>query len=496
MSAAAFAVLLTGLVPAQASPGDNLNFATGTLAGWRGYGFYVTTADPRGPSTSLGVCSSDRGGRGRKGELRYTFVVPPGAAALQCNAYAFCRRGLKPDDRLDIHVITAENHVLPRRVQAAAGWESAEVMLPRQNGKARAYSWDLSGLVGHKVQIVLRDDDDRPGCHLFCSGFRLTGADEVADIDFGAQMKRLEREFKLTPFTAFESKHFIAWSNADADFTKRRVRNCELIYALFVDHFQRRGFDVQAPPAKLMVAVFDSPGGMEAFLGQKMPSAVTGVYSRLTNQLVLYDLSQNAAVLAHREKALAEARNLRNDQDKLRYLETIHRHASEWSQDGGLSTAMHETAHHLSFNCGLLNRQGDVPVWLAEGLATYCEATDQGGWQGIGEPNPMRIFVLDTVLRRQGKFIPLRALVEDDRWRDQEGAALLGYSQSWALFRMLIQEEPEKLRRYLTLIYARRAPESRLLDFGEVFGANLDRLEQRYEEYMRQLVLRHPPRPR
>jgi hypothetical protein len=495
VNAAALTALLLGLAPGQ-SPSDNLGFQTGTLAGWKGYGFYLTSADHRGPSTSLGVCSSDYGRRGRTGELRYTFTVPPGAGLLRCRAYAACRKGMTFEDRLDVVVFTEDSTLMPKRVRGESGWQSAQGLLPRQGGQPREYSWDLSQVSGRRVQIVLVDQDDRSGCHLFCSGFWLTAVDEDQDQTFRAQMKKLERENRLPPMARFSTRHFIAWSNADADFTKSRLRSCELVYRHFFEHFRRRGFAVRPPVSKLMVAVFDSQSGFEAFLGQRMPSGITGVYTRDGNQLVIYELSQNQAVVARREKALQEARGLARDQDKLRHLETIHRHLSEWSQDAGLSTAMHETSHHLSFNCGLLNRFGDVPVWLAEGLATYCEATDEGGWQGIGEPNPSRIFVLDLVQKNNGKFIPLRVLIEDDRWRATTGAALLGYSQSWALFRMLMQERPAQFRAYLKMIYPRQGPEYRLADFCEVFGTDLERLEQRYHSYMLDLVRKYPPPPR
>ena len=75
---------------------------------------------------------------------------------------------------------------------------------------------------------------------------------------------------------------------------------------------------------------------------------------------------------------------------------------------------MHEVAHHLSFNCGLLNRNGDVPYWLGEGLACYCEATEHGVWQGIGESNSERLQVLAAVDAGQLKRIALRDLIETD----------------------------------------------------------------------------------
>jgi hypothetical protein len=491
LNAAALTVLLGSLLPGQAPAAANLDFSSGTLAGWSGQGFALTTANHRGPSMSLGVCSSDRGKRGRTASLRYTFRVPPGMGLLRCCAYASCRPGLRPDERLDVLLLTEDSQVVPKLVRGPDGWQRAEGLLSRLDGKARDYCWEIERLAGRRVQVVLLDQDDRAGCHLFCSGFRLSGAGEFREPDFEAQMKRLERDHGLPPLGRFGTRHFTSWSNADADFTRARLRNCEVLYQLFFEHFRRRGFAVQTPSSRLLVAVFDSQAGFEAYLGMRMPSAVTGVYNRATNQLALYDLTQNDALVANRQKALQDSRAIPRDLDRIRFLETVHRHISEVSLDGGLSTAMHETAHHLSFNCGLLNRHGDVPVWLCEGLACYCEATEQGGWQGLGEPNAARIRGLAGVVRGRGRFLSLRALVENDDWRQDSGTALVGYSHSWALFRMLIQQQPAALRRYLEMIYDRRTPDHRLLDFCEVFGADLGRLERHYHDYMAALVQRH-----
>jgi hypothetical protein len=113
---------------------------------------------------------------------------------------------------------------------------------------------------------------------------------------------------------------------------------------------------------------------------------------------------------------------------------------------------MHEVAHQLSFNCGLLNRDGDVSLWLAEGLATYCEATENGGWQGLGEPNTERLRVLWTLVKNpQQKRVPLRELIVSDAWRDANNGqmGLMGYAQSWALFKMLMDERPQQMKKYL-----------------------------------------------
>ena len=41
-------------------------------------------------------------------------------------------------------------------------------------------------------------------------------------------------------------------------------------------------------------------------------------------------------------------------------------------------TLIHEATHQLTFNTGLLDRQGDVPVAVSEGLAMYAELGHDG----------------------------------------------------------------------------------------------------------------------
>ncbi len=152
---------------------------------------------------------------------------------------------------------------------------------------------------------------------------------------------------------------------------------------------------------------------------------------------------------------------------------------------------MHEVTHQLSFNCGLLNRNGDVPAWLAEGLACYCESTDKGAWQGIGEPNANRAATLVKALRGTAPLPPVRRLIEDDEWLRSARTTdqiLVGYAQSWALFTMLMEQQPRSLRKYLALIESRRTADHRLADFTEVFDTNLDKLDANYHTYIRNVV--------
>jgi hypothetical protein len=487
----ALALLLSGAAPVQSALPENIDFHTGTLDGWQGSGFHLAPANARGPSLCFGVSSGDGEARGNTGLLYFTFQLPANAGVIRFRAHAVRGKNDEPDGNLDVLLLAPGKRVVPKQVQMAEGWKTVPRLLHSQNGRPREYLWNVSAYAGQTLRIVLVDEDKRPGCHLFCSGFRLIAAEEFDNQEFGRYMLRLVREHRLPPAARFESKHFVALSNADDHFTALRLNNCELIYDIFLDYFRRRGFALREPPGKLMVAIFDSQAGFEAYLAQRMPPTITGIYHLGTNRLVVYDYGQNNAFVAQRQVERQAAQRIGSDLDRRRYIETANRRAQEFRTEANIGTVMHEVAHQLSFNTGMLNRDGDVPFWVAEGLACFCEATQNGSWQGIGEANPER---LDALRQSGGRLIPLHDLITRDDWLDgkpNKPSPLLAYAQAWALFHMLMNERPHEMRSYLATIYPRQTAERRLADFTQAFGGNLNRLELRYGEYVKELVQRH-----
>ncbi len=305
-------------------------------------------------------------------------------------------------------------------------------------------------------------------------------------------MQHLARKHRLSPLgPRFQSKHFIALGNTDETFIRTQLEHCELLYQHFLSHFRHKGFRLSPPPTKLMVALFDRQEGFEAYLGGPVPPIITGIYHPASNRLVVYDFGRNRTLLKNREQAEQFARTLPSDPQRAFVLGSLSRQASDIRNDANLATIMHEAAHQMSFNTGMVSRDGDHPLWLVEGLATYCESTEQGLWQGIGEPNSERLRPLAAAQRGELTFLPLRSLVEGDRWVRGPGGhqrALIGYAQSWALFRMLMEEQPRAMRQYFELIYPRRTPEHRLADFVEVFGTDLAKMERRHRAYIKRIA--------
>lgn len=484
---------LAGLLCGQNPESNNLDLAGGTLAGWEGQGFSLTSADPQAYGVRCGLNSADAG-RARKGVLRCVFVVPRAASQIVFHAHAVRPTEAPADAKLDVLLLARGRRVIPKCVHSVVGWLPAEGL--ETSARPTQYSWDVSNLVGQTLQVVLIDEDDRPGHSLFCTGFRILQTQEDPTGQFAREMVALQDKHNLPALSRYDSKRFTALSNAGEKFTVHCLRSCELLHDLFFDHFIRKGFPLQQPRGRLMLAVFDSPKGYEAYLGKKMPATITGIYHPQSNRLVIYDLARNQALLAQKEKALLAGAKILSEIQRTNYEQTIERQVRDRSDDANLGTIMHEAAHQLSFNSGLLERDADLSLWLAEGLACYCEATEDGNWRGIGEPNSQRIIDLDAAIRDSGRFIPLHDLIRDEDWRTTSRKGLLGYAQSWALFHMLMHEQPKQLRAYLDLIRTRRTADHRLLDFRQIFGADPQRLEAQYVAYMRQLVAKNPSRTR
>jgi hypothetical protein len=145
-----------------------------------------------------------------------------------------------------------------------------------------------------------------------------------------------------------------------------------------------------------------------------------------------------------------------------------------------ISTLAHECTHQLTFNTGLLNRQGDVPRAIIEGLGTYAETRPLHGRSQPGRINLMRLEALAHVQRRT-KWVEVKDLLIDERaaFGRSVDQAILSYAESWLLVYHLMTS-PTRLpqfRAYLKAIQIRKDQNRRFDDAETQFG-NLDRLDQ------------------
>jgi Protein of unknown function (DUF1570) len=489
------ALLLVCAAVADTPADVDLAFRTANLAGWEGNGFKTETEDGQAISSTSMRATSKNAPRDGRALLHAAVKIPATVKEIHCFAAAIRTKPGKTDENLDVLMYAAGKRLIPKRVHSDLGWRPIDHVLGPKGDQLQEYAWNVEALAGKTVRLALLDDDPRPGCFLICSGFQMLTDDRTLDREFEKEVHEFERSHHLTPMIRCESQHYLALSNAESSFSEFRLGNCEVLYGAFFQHFRGKGFKISEPAGKLHAVVFQSQASFNDFASAKLSPFVTGIYTFNTNRLLMYDFGNNKEFVASKRKAEERGQQITSYNDRQRYLEAVSRQSDEFRRGHNISTIMHEAAHQLSFNCGLLNRSADTPLWLAEGLACYCEATKQGTWLGIGEPNPERLVALTRAIDSKPGLLPLTTIVAGDKWisiKWEESSVLQGYGQSWALFRWLMEAQPAKLAEYLNVLTKRRTPENRLADFQHAFGRDLTALQKQYEEYIKRLVKRYP----
>jgi hypothetical protein len=247
------------------------------------------------------------------------------------------------------------------------------------------------------------------------------------------------------------TERFQAVGNAASAFMKMSLDDCENLLQDFLAAYQSQGFDVKRPPRRLTLVIFlDERPYLEfarRFAGG-VSSFVWGFYSKAENWLVLFDF-RNVPI---REQG-AGHKNVR--------------------------TLAHEGTHQLTFNTGLLNRRGDAPRAIIEGLASFGEIRPL---HGHGEPGQINNLLLDDLahLQRREKWIQLAELLADDSaFASNLDRTLLAYAQSWLLVYHLMKTPAllPRFQAYLAAIYPRTNRNERLNDAERHLG-DLDRLDQ------------------
>lgn len=244
--------------------------------------------------------------------------------------------------------------------------------------------------------------------------------------------------------------HFEAIGNAPESYLTRALAICERLGRDYLAHFQAKGFSrLRWPRERMTVVALAGVKDFSAFLGEEADEALGGIYDLDANRLIVFDTTSQG------DRATVSAARVNT------------------------FTLTHEALHQLAFNTGLLERHGDVPLCISEGLAMYGEVRKADGVSPLGQINRPRLEGL-KLSRSQGQsWIPLPTLlVRDDAFLQPE-TEQLAYAQGWLLVYHLLRnkEEVPKLRCYLEIIAARQDAEKRLEDARGAFG-DLDELDQ------------------
>ncbi len=314
-------------------------------------------------------------------------------------------------------------------------------IFPREGEPSTAYSTRRGWLIGSLVAgWGLRARAD-------------IGTPEELDI------QALASKAGLPPFRSSWTEHFFGIGDAPDRYREQALTISRSLAAAFQKHFRSKGFDVAFPDRRLTIVALASPKSYAAFLGEDPGPVVGGHFDIDSNRLVIFDFRPDAA-------------NLAADPERINSL-----------------TLIHEATHQLTFNTGLLNRLGDVPLCLSEGLAMYGEVWRPGGRPPLGATNTPRLQALAQARNQAAAWIPLDGLLSDDEPLRAEATQQQAYAQSWLWVQALLTNRASlpRFRAYLDAIRPRRDPKQRLDDATTHLG-NLDRLDRTLQQAARRLI--------
>lgn len=277
-------------------------------------------------------------------------------------------------------------------------------------------------------------------------------ADEIAEVE------ALAKQVGLGPFIHVAKGHFLGLGDAPKDFCEAALGICESETTAFLSYFNERGFKLTLPHRALTVITLKDKASYQAYSGDDPGANVGGHYDLKTNRLVMFDFRSRRAELGASPELINRI------------------------------SLVHETAHLLSYNTGLLSREADVPDWVSEGLAIYCEL-----WQRskparpIGGVNGPWLAELRKAKQPGARWLPLHDLIVDDEAIWDDDTQTLAYAQSWLSVYYLMKKEPEKFRTYLAGLKDATQETKRVEQFEAIFGPTTKVGEQvdRYLKRMR-----------
>ena len=284
-----------------------------------------------------------------------------------------------------------------------------------------------------------------------------TEAEEIA------QVEALAREKGLGPFIHVRSRkgHFLGMGDAPKEFCEAALGICESLEAAFLPYFQAQGFKIASPKRALTVITLKDDASYRAWSGDDPGANVGGHYDLISNRLVMFDFRprrDGAGGPADLVDAGSQGPDRRPNPGA--NAELINR-----------ISLVHETAHLLSFNTGLLSRDADVPDWVSEGLAIYVELWRRSKPQRkIGTLHGPWLQELRKDKPPSASWIPIRNLVAGDEaiWapETQEQA----YAESWLLVYYLMKKEPKKFQAYLAALKGAKDDSKRIELFEKELG--------------------------
>jgi hypothetical protein len=309
------------------------------------------------------------------------------------------------------------------------------------------------------------------------------GADAQSPVEQAARTSLLE-EFG-EGFSVDQTEHFLLVHNVKPVVAKWLAGQMEGTYKRNVALARSLRVPIEEPPHRLEVVLLDR---FEQFAQYAqgvgfVPENTRGFYDERKNRSTFFNAFNDPQVEEFNSKVdQLEVREGPHSGQVRKLRRYVNRHARSY-----LRAAMrHELSHQVQFNCGLLRRGADTPVWLAEGLACLFEPAGGSGArsQAINQVRLRRFHEVAEENELMGirELLNARPQLEDDLER-ADGF----YAQAWALVYYLVRYRARLMAAYLETIRSRvpgeeTSDEEEVAAFEGVFGKIDERMEGRWHK--------------
>ena len=275
---------------------------------------------------------------------------------------------------------------------------------------------------------------------------------------------------------------FIIVYTTSRDFANWYARLLQRLHERYVAHWRRHGVELSEPEFPMVAVVLPNEAAFRRHAQQErvpLSREQVAYYHKLTNRIVLFDMSGVQALHAGSQRTVAN----------------IQMFLAQPEAFNNIRTVVHEAVHQVGFNTGMHPRFVRSPMWVLEGLAMFHEVPDQRnrdvGWSIGPHVNHYRLNHLRQYLfARHHMESPIIRMIQDDRLFTRPETALDNYALAWGLFYYLERRRPRELAAYLRLLQSKTADsedtaESRLRDFESAFGSDWDRFHNEFLDYAR-----------
>ncbi|HUW84997.1 MAG TPA: DUF1570 domain-containing protein [Phycisphaerae bacterium] len=293
-------------------------------------------------------------------------------------------------------------------------------------------------------------------------------------------------------FSVHETEHFLLVHNVKGVMAKWLAGQMEGTYKRNVALARSLRVPIEESPQRLEVVLLDRFEQFAEYAESVgfVPENTRGFYDERKNRSTFYNAFNDPQVEEFNLKVdQLEAREGSRSSQVRELRQYVDRHARSY-----LRAAMrHELSHQVQFNCGLLPRGADTPVWLAEGLACLFEPA--------GSTGPHSQTINQVRLRRfhetaeKNELMGIRELLNA---RPQAGDDLERadrfYAQAWALVYYLVRYRARLMATYLETIRSRvpgqeTPDEEEIAVFERVFGE----IDERMDGQWHKAILRIKP---